>query len=225
MAIIGTLASGATWWPNLEGEEERRKFIGTPFEVEKRVEKTLEKRFLKTDPDTWPVKVVKVRTKEGEICHFVKIIKIGGIKFKVEDKAIKMNVEGKEKNMEGKEKNMTQVPGRWGKKYVEGKEKNLEGEEVKLPDYEPWEVREAKVEEEDKELRNIMYLRKRRLEKEADPEKSIKQAIQVTKPKKKMKKSKLDLRCQEGVTMQVLKLLGSSYKFKAKETEGTKQKV
>ena len=37
-----------------------------------------------------------------------------------------------------------------------------------------WEVREAKVEEEDKELRNIMYLRKRRLEKEADPEKSIK---------------------------------------------------
>jgi len=143
---------------------------------------------------------------------------MGGIKFKVEDKAIKMNVEGKEKNMEGKEKNMTQVPGRWGKKYVEGKEKNVEGEEVKLPDYEPWEVREAKVEEEDKELRNIMYLRKRRLEKEADPEKSIKQAIQVTKPKKKMKKSKLDLRCQEGVTMQVLKLLGSSYKFKAKMT-------
>jgi len=46
VAIIGTLASGATWWPNLEGEEERRKFIGTPFEVEKRVEKTLEKRFL-----------------------------------------------------------------------------------------------------------------------------------------------------------------------------------
>ena len=174
MAIIGTLASGASWWPNLEGEEERRKFIGTPFEVEKRVEKTLEKRFLLTDPDTWPVKVVKVRTKEGEICHFVKIIKMGGIKFKVEDKAIKMNVEGKEKNMEGKEKNMTQVPGRWGKKYVEGKEKNVEGEEVKLPDYEPWEVREAKVEEEDKELRNIMYLRKKRLEKEADPEKSIK---------------------------------------------------
>ena len=69
---------------------------------------------------------------------------------------------------------MTQVSGRWGKKYVEGKEKNVEGEEVKLPDYEPWEVREAKVEEEDKELRNIMYLRKRRLEKEADPEKSIK---------------------------------------------------
>ena len=98
---------------------------------------------------------MKVRTKEGEICHFVKIIKMGGIKFKVEDKAIKMNVEGKEKNMEGKEK-------------------NLEGEEVKLPDYEPWEVREAKVEEENKELRNIMYLRKRRLEKEADPEKSIK---------------------------------------------------
>ena len=198
MAIIGTLASGATWWPNLEGEEERRKFIGTPFEVEKRVEKTLEKRFLKTDPDTWPVKVVKVRTKEGEICHFVKIIKMGGINFKVEDKAIKMNVEGKEKNM-------TQVPGRWGKKYVEGKEKNVEGEEVKLPDYKPWEVREAKVEEEDKDLRN------RRLEKEADPEKSIKQAIQVTKPKKNMKKSKLDLRCNEGVTMQILRLLGSSY--------------
>ena len=75
---------------------------------------------------------------------------------------------------------------------------------MKLPDYEPWEVREAKVEEEDKELRNIMYLRKRRLDKEADPEKSIKQAIQVTKPKKKMKKSKLD---------------------QGAETEGTKQKV
>jgi len=38
------------------------------------------------------VKVVKVRTKEGEICHFVKIIKMGGIKFKVEDNAIKMNL-------------------------------------------------------------------------------------------------------------------------------------
>jgi len=44
--------------------------------------------------------------------------------------------------------------------------------------------------------------------KEADPEKSIKQE---TKPKQKMKKPKLDLRCNEGVTMQILRLLGSSY--------------
>ena len=97
------------------------------------------------------------------------------------------------------------MPGRWGKKYVEGKEKN---EEVKLPDYEPLEVREAKVEEEDKELRKMMYRTKRRQLKEADPEKSIKQE---TKPKQKMKKPKLDLRCNEGVTMQILRLLGSSY--------------
>ena len=92
--------------------------------------------------------------------------------------------------------------------YVEGREKNVEGEEVKLPYYEPWEVREAKVEEEDKELRKMMYWTKRRQVKEADPEKSIKQE---TKPKQKMKKSKLDLRFNEGVTMQILRLLGSSY--------------
>ena len=72
--------------------------------------------------------------------------------------------------------------------YVGGREKTVEGEEVKLPYYEPWEVREAKVE--DKELRKMMYRTKRRQVKEADPEKSIKQE---TKPKQKMKKPKLDL--------------------------------
>ena len=102
-----------------EGEEARREMAGSVAGVEGRLERLLEKSFLATDPDTWPVKVVMARTKEGELRPFVKILETGGVKLKTdrcgkaENKAKEENVEGKEEKEEGKgepkDKNIAQV--------------------------------------------------------------------------------------------------------------------
>ena len=40
----------------------------------------------------------------------------------------------------------------------------------------------------------------------------------MTKPKKKMKKSKLDLRCNEGVTMQILSIVTPEVRISENDT-------
>ena len=101
-----------------EGEEARKGMAGSVAAVEGRLERLLEKSFLATDPDTWPVKVVMARNEEGELRPFVKILETGGVKFKTDggkmaDKAKEENVEGKEEKEEGKgdpkDKNIAQV--------------------------------------------------------------------------------------------------------------------
>ena len=102
-----------------EGEEARRGMPGSGAGAEWRLERLLEKNFLATDPDTWPMKVVMARTEEGDLRPFVKTLKTGEVNSKtdgdckVTDNAKEENVEGKEKNVEGKvepkDRNMMKV--------------------------------------------------------------------------------------------------------------------
>ena len=105
------------------------------------MERWLEKKFLATDPDTWPMQVKMVRSEWGEMRPYVKILQRGEVNS-TEDSVNAMD--------ESNDRERIEVPGL-----------NEEVTEFKLPDFKPWEEREAEgLDVDEVDLRNLMFLRK-----------------------------------------------------------------